>query len=198
MASTRKNSTKVVVGIKSHSGWAAIVVVAISKAGLEVIDRRRLELVETENLSWAKQPYHAAEALAPKEAQVLIERATKAARQVAAREVKKVLKTLQAEGHEIAGCALLTGKPMPNWTTEQIRSVHVRMHMAEGVLFPTAIAEAVRKCSVPLIEIREKELGPLATRLSKEIAAIGKAIGPPWTADQKNATLAAVAAFGSA
>src|SRR5262245_43337126 len=145
MATARRNPTKVVMGVKSHSGWAALVVVAISKVGFEVIDRRRLELVERENVSWAKQPYHAAEGLTPKEAHSLVQRATSAARQVARREIKKVLKTLQAEGHEIAGCALLTGKAMPNWTTEQIRSVHVRMHMAEGVLFPEAIARAVTK-----------------------------------------------------
>jgi hypothetical protein len=202
MATARKNSAKVVVGIKSHSGWAALVVVAISKNGLEVIDRRRIELVDSENISWAKQPYHAAEGLPAKEANTLVERAIKSARQVALREIKNVIKRLKADGHDIACFALLTPSPMPEWTTGQILAVHFRMHKAEGVLFPDVLARAISKSGLPLVSVPEKELATcsaktsLISKMAKEVPAVGKKIGPPWSADQKNATLAAVVAFG--
>ena len=46
--------------MKAHSGWAALVVAGKRDGDFEVVDRRRIELVEDE---WAKQPYHAAEDL---------------------------------------------------------------------------------------------------------------------------------------
>ena len=58
-------------------------------------------------------------------------------------------------GHEIAGCAVLVGSPMPDWTIEQIRSVHVRMHKAEGVLFPEALSRAGEGCDLNLVAVSE-------------------------------------------
>ena len=53
---------KVAFGLKAHSGWAALVVIGGTDR-LDIIDRRRLELVQQDEASWAKQPYHAAERL---------------------------------------------------------------------------------------------------------------------------------------
>jgi hypothetical protein len=34
------------------------------------------------------------------------------------------------------------------WTIEQVLSVHVRMHKAEGVLFPAALIAAAETCGL--------------------------------------------------
>ena len=52
---------KVSFGLKPHSGWAALVVLGTDAGNLQVLDRRRIELVEDDGTEWAKQPYHAAE-----------------------------------------------------------------------------------------------------------------------------------------
>ena len=52
---------KVAFGMKAHSGWAALVVLGTRGGDLQVVDRRRMELVEKDEESWAKRPYHAAE-----------------------------------------------------------------------------------------------------------------------------------------
>jgi hypothetical protein len=182
---------RIAAGFKSHSGWAALVVIGESDDGLVVIDRRRIELVDPADVGWAKQPYHAAENLPPAKASQLIERATASANRIALKEMRAFVKRSRDAGHEIAGCAVLVGSPMPDWTIEQIRSVHVRMHKAEGVLFPQALAQAAESCGLSLITVPEKELNPSAGAI-RMVAALGKAAGPPWGKDQKNAVLAAM------
>ena len=65
---------KAVLGLKSHSGWAALVVLGAAGGGLHVLDRRRIDLVEKGDEKWAKQPYHFAEHLEPAAARGVVER----------------------------------------------------------------------------------------------------------------------------
>jgi len=173
-------------GFKAHSGWAALVVLGESDDGLVVVDRRRIELVDPADIDWAKQPYHVAESLPADKARKLIERATASAHRLALKEMRAFVKRSHDAGHEIAGCAVLVGTPMPDWTIEQIRSVHVRMHKVEGVLFPAALIRSAAGCDVTVVSTLEKELAPNADA-TRMIAALGKSVGPPWGKDQKNA-----------
>jgi hypothetical protein len=88
---------------------------------------------------------------------------------------------------------------MPDWSTDEILAVHFRMHKAEGFLFRDALARAARTCGWELHEIREKQLGQdaerilgsPAERLAEKMKVLGRAAGPPWGKDQKEAALAA-------
>jgi len=190
---------KVALGFKAHSGWAALVVIGDSAKELQVLDRRRLELVDS-NSSWAKQPYHAAEGLDPHEAQKLVKRGTEAAYRNAQREMLATIKSLRKNEHEILACAVLVPSLMPEWSVAEILAVHFRMHKAEGVLFPDALASAAEKCGLNLIRIPEKQLSEEAekllaaplTDLMKQVMKLGKTVGAPWGKDQKSATLAAL------
>jgi hypothetical protein len=190
---------KVALGFKAHSGWTALVVIGDSGKELQVIDRRRVELVNSAS-SWAKQPYHAAEDLDPKSAQKLVTKGTEAAHHAAQREMLATVKSLRKQAHEIVACMVLVPGPMPPWSVAEILAVHFRMHKAEGVLFPEALANAADKCGLNLIRVPEKQLGEhaekvLATSLSdltNQILKLGKTVGPPWGKDQKNAALAAL------
>jgi len=200
-----KRLMKVAIGLKAHSGWAALVALWSEGDDVEILDRRRLELVKNSSAEWAKQPFHAAENLESKEAQKLVYEAIKAARAHSTRELRTAVKRLQKAGHKVARGAVLMSEPMPDWTVEQILAVHFRMHKAEGVLFREALAGAVTECGLKLVKIREKELlekaelvlGESSESLSKRLAAIGRSVGPPWTKDQKDATLAAMIALRS-
>ena len=194
---------KVAFGIKAHSGWAALVVLGKRSGELQVVDRSRLELVEKEEASWAKQPYHAAENLNANDARDLVRRGIAAARRLAIREMRTAVKRAREAGHEVAACAILMGNPMPDWSVDEILSVHFRMHKAEGVLFRDALAEAAGSCDLKLVRVPEKELDEQAERalatsvasLRKTIASLGKSVGPPWGKDQKDAALAAMIAL---
>lgn len=193
---------KVALGLKAHSGWAVLVVIGTAGNELQVIDRRRIELVE-EGAAWAKQPYHAAERLDPTEAGQVVKRGRESAYRIARREIELAVKRLREQQHEIVACAVLVASPMPDWSTEEILAVHFRMHKAEGVLFPDALARAADECGLNLIAIPEKLLNEqagekLATPLAdvmKEVNKLGKDVGPPWGKDQKNSALAAIIAL---
>ena len=190
----------VALGLKAHSGWAALVVVGDDGGHPVVVDRRRIELAEEE---WAKQPYHAAEELEPARARTVVDRGIAAAHDLAGRELAAAVARERARGHRVAACAVLMAAPMPPWSTDEILAVHFRMHKAEGVLFKDALASAARAARLALVAIpektlatrAEKALGRRAPGLMKEVAALGKTVGPPWGKDQKDATLAAVVAL---
>jgi hypothetical protein len=193
---------KVAFGLKAHSGWAALVVLGTKGKELEVLDRRRLELID-KGEEWAKQPYHAAEGLKPMEARKVVKRGVESARRIALRQMRALTKRARENGHELAGCGLLVNEPMPDWSVDEILAVHFRMHKAEGVLFREVLARAASECDLRLVEIPEKLLleraeSMLATSLNgalTKIAALGKSVGPPWGKDQKDATLAAMIAL---
>ena len=191
---------KVAFGMKAHSGWAALVVLGMRGDELLVVDRRRLELVEPGEASWAKQPYHAAERMKAAEARDRVRLGLESANRIALREVGLAAKRAEDAGHKVAGCAVLVVDPMPGWTVDEILAVHFRMHKAEGVMFREALALAVERCGLRLTRVSEKKLdeqaeralATTAARLHKTIASLGKSVGPPWGKDQKDAALAAM------
>lgn len=191
---------KVVFGFKAHSGWAALVVLGRQKDDVVVVDRRRIELVEDE---WARQPYHAAEGLKAEVARDLVKRGIDAAHKIAVREIRAALKRETDRENEVKACAVLVGSPMPGWSVDEILAVHFRMHKAEGVLFRDALVQAAKEFKIQAIEIPEKELWnhaehelkTPANKLTAQMTTLGKAAGPPWGKDQKEAALAALIAL---
>ena len=190
---------KVGFGLKTHSGWAALVVLGKQGNELVVVDRRRIELVEQ---AWAKQPYHAAEGLEPQKARDLVKRAIDSAHRIASSEMKAAIKRERDRKNEVTGCSVVVGNPMPDWSTEEILAVHFRMHKAEGVLFQNALVRAAEECKLKTLPVLEKEmlvqasskLGIRSDQLVEQIAHLGKSVGPPWGKDQKEAALAALMA----
>ena len=194
---------RIALGLKAHSGWAALVALGTDDAEVRVVDRRRVELVEAADALWAKQPYHAAEGLNSDEAREIVQRGVESARRLALREIRAGRERAHEAGHEIAACAVLVGEPMPDWSVDEILAVHFRMHKAEGVLFRDALVRAADACGLKLVAIPEKRLTEYAERvlptpvtaLMKRIATLGKSVGSPWGKDQKDAALAAMIAL---
>jgi len=187
-------------GLKAHSGWAALVVVGVHGSEYQVIDRRRIELVEDQDAPRAKQPYHAAEGLGGDAARDVVARGIEASRRSAVRELRAALIRSRELGHEIVASAVLVADPMPDWSTDEILAVHFRMHKAEGVLFPDALVRGASACGLNVVVIPEKRLSEHAerslarplSRLMKQIETLGKSVGAPWGKDQKSAALAAM------
>ena len=197
-------SAQAALGLKSHSGWAALVVLGASRGDLHVIDRRRVELVSEGDAEWAKQPYHAAEHLKPEIARDVVKRGAAAARRIANREIRAAVRRTRSGKHRIAACAVLVGDPMPDWSVDEILAVHFRMHRAEGALFQDVLGAAARACGIALVPVAVKRLAAQATAVFgsrtsavlAQIALLGKSAGPPWGKDQKEAALAGAIALG--
>ena len=189
---------KVALGLRAHSGWAALVAVAGTARSIEVVDRRRVELSASKTPG-PKQPYHEAEGQKLEKARQIVTRYAEEAGRLASEALRAVLANLKRQGHEVVGCGLLlaSGRPLPD--LESILASHALIHSADGELFRDAIADAAKKNRLTVVRVKEKEaIGEAASRLHVEagelqrrVAALGKTVGPPWTQDQKLATLVA-------
>ena len=180
------------LGVRVHSGWAALIAIAGPAAAPEVIERRRLELADG---SMPKQPYHAAEALLGKAglaaAEALIARAAERTGRMARDAIGAVAADLARRGYEVSGCGILasSGRALPG--AAGILASHALIHSAEGELYRQAVADAAGEAKLEVVRIRERDVRVRAGGLTATLAAMGKRTGPPWTEDQKLATLAA-------
>ena len=191
-------STRAALGFRAHSGWAAAVAISGPPGAPEVVDRRRIEIADAEDPD-AKQPYHAAEGLDIEEAERLVRRCTQTSQRMARAAIGTMLSELRAAGHGVVGCGLLLGSGRAIPDLAGILASHALIHTAEGQMFRDILAEAGRHHSLSVIDVRERELlacctadlGLPADRLTRRLAEMGRALGPPWRQDEKFATLAA-------
>jgi hypothetical protein len=181
---------EVAFGWKAHTGWAALVVVGRGEHGFLVVDRRRVALVDE---AWARQPYHAAEALDPEAAGAMVARGIDVAHQGADRAVRAAVARERKRENRAVACGVMVGNPMPGWTVDEIRAVHFRMHKAEGVLYQDALVAAARASGLRVLTVPEK--GPQPPAVERQVAVLGKGIGPPWGKDQREAALTALVAL---
>jgi hypothetical protein len=184
------------ISFKPRTGRAVLVVLADDTREQRVFERLEIPLLPPGEFA----PYHAAEGLEPEAARKYVKGAVARAQRMAKSAVQDAGERCVAAGHEVCGCAVLVGSGLPNWTTDEILAVHVRMHQAEGEMFRDILVEAVRACELELttlpdktaIESAAKKLGVTRTRLDAQLAALGKTAGPPWGKYQKEAAAAAL------
>jgi hypothetical protein len=179
------------LGFRAHSGWAAMVAVAGTIDAPLVLDRQRIVIAEPD-MPGSKQPYHAASELPFPEAEALVRKAIESSRALALEAMSASVKALRSRGHEVAGCGVLlgSGKALP--PLEGILASHALIHTAEGEMFRNVLVWAAEEHHLPVTGVREKEVD---ATLLKRIESLGKLIGPPWTQDQKYATVAALTAL---
>ena len=187
---------KAALAFKPRTGRAVMVVLAEDSGGVRVVDRAEVPLLPPGEMA----PYHAAEGLEPEAADRHVKAAIGRAQAMARSAVREAAKRCVAAGHDLRGCAVLIGTGMPEWTTGEILAVHVRMHKAEGEMFRGILVEASRACGMEptilpdktALEAAAKKLGVTRARLDAELAALGKAAGPPWRQYEREAAAAAL------
>ena len=158
-----------------------------------VVDRRRIVIADPA-MPGSKQPYHAAAGLPFDRSEALVRRAFESSRALALEAVQAAVKSLQSQSHEVAACAVLlgSGKPLPD--LGRILASHALIHTAEGEMFRDVLARAAQEFGLSVTGVREKELDAASL---KRVDSLGKLLGPPWTQDQKYATVAAMIALSS-
>ena len=192
------------IGIRAHSGWGAAVTAAGAPGGVEAMDRRRIA-VALPKFEGATQPYHLAREMDLAEAERFIADCAAVSERLAFEGLGRLIEDARSHGHSVVGCAIVLGAGRPLPLLPQILAAHSLIHTAEGEFFRKAFRTAAERLGLPVTGIPERELetrasssfGPRASSLLREIALLGRSIGPPWTADQKTATLAAVIALGA-
>lgn len=175
-----------------------MVAVSLEKGEPRVLARERPHLVETFTYEF-RQPYHTAEKLPFNKAAAFVNRMEGESQALAEKAVRDAHATLHDQGFELTGFALLlaSGKPLPS--IEKILASHALIHTADGEHFRSALRDAAKRIGLPVIEVVERDLLPTASKLLKlapkkltaQLAALGKPLGPPWSQDEKFAALAA-------
>ncbi len=186
------------LGIRMHSGWGVLVAVSGDGASLEVLDRRRIVIIDPE-IQGSNQPYHHAANLGLPESERYLANCAVISERLAFTAIGELLKELDARGCRIAGAAVLlaSGRPLP--PLAKILASHPLIHTAEGEFFRNAASRACERLKTPVTAIRERELeqqakfslGTAASRVQRTISTLGVSLGPPWTKDHKTAALAA-------
>ncbi len=172
--------------------------VSLEKGFPTVLARERVHLVETFTYEF-RQPYHTARKMLLGQARDFIERVREEARRLAHRAIHGLQSDLQEQGIALKSCGLLlaSGKPLPN--LEKILASHAMIHTADGELFREAILHASGRCGLQTTCIKERELLDQAGQafrlkpadLLRRVTELGRAVGSPWSQDEKFATLAA-------
>ena len=183
------------IGFRAHAGWASAVAIGGSAASPEILERRRIVTADP-SIPGSKQPYHAAEGLALGRAKALIDRSTGSSRELARTGLERMVGDLRERGCAVSGCAILlaSGRPLPD--LEGILASHARIHAAEGELFREVLRSAARECGLRVEGLAERGIGALAAEVlgldpAERLAAMGRAVGPPWRQDEKLAATAA-------
>jgi hypothetical protein len=176
----------------------------VSKGVPSVLARERVHLVETFTYKF-RQPYHTAKKLSPDEGRAFVARVQSEARRLAYRAIRDFQDSLQAQGYRLTRCGLVlaSGRPLPRLA--QILASHALIHTADGELFRGALLHAGARCGFGSTTVREKEMLSEASRtlrlkpdnLARRIADLGRGIGPPWSQDEKFASLVAWMALAS-
>ena len=186
-------------GVRVHSGWAVLVCVSADPAAPEIVDRRRIVIIE-QAMEGAKQRYHFAETLGLAEAERHLQKCAAVAQRLALQSIREMLDTVRTRDYHVVGCAMLlaSGRALPS--LQKILASHALIHTAEGEFFRKIIRGACEDCHVPVMGIRERELdeqagaifGKASARVRQHISELGKIVGSPWTQDEKTAALAAL------
>ena len=193
---------RVGVGFREHTGWAAMVALGGGVNAPVVVARSRYELCDDE---LPRAVYHAARQLDLDNAAKLVHTVEDSARTAAEWQLRRTFAELESAGYRVVGAAVAAPRPVPDDLAEILGS-HALVHTAEGHLFREAIADASASLGLPVVRFAQQELFEEAadriatsdTSLKAQLTGLGRALGPPWQRDQKEAAAAAWLALARA
>ena len=193
--------TKAAIGLRAHSGWAALVSLTGPAAGPAVISRKRIVIADPA-FPGSKQPYHFVESMSLSEAATVVAQCWKSSIELAAEALAVEKKSLAAKGFDATRCGVLQGRITEMPELEKILTAHPLLHTAEGVMFRQVLMMAAEACGMRVVRVPEKTIEEQAARdlgaTMPRLTAMGRGLGSPWTIDQKYATAAAWLALRAA
>jgi len=190
------------LGFKLHTGWGVVVAAAGRPAAIQVLLRRRIELLP-ESGAIPRFLYHTAAEMPSKEAEPLVKQGMKAALEAASLVVKSALQELRADGVAVDACGVLSGSTVIPDNLSSILRAHTLIHAAEGALFQDAIVAACKDNKFTAVLAREREVWPRAASawkvteaaLHNQVDGMRKVLGAPWSADHKASMAVALLAL---
>jgi hypothetical protein len=192
---SKDKSARVAIGFRVKTGRATAVVMAGTASAPRVLSRKSVQLFDPA-IPESYQPWHADLELPADEAKRVVPKALKAVERVAASALRGLVAEFQPAMGSVVGIGLVAGS---STDPESIRNPHMRAHAREGQLFPSALAAAAKSMRIPAATLVESEVfAAAAKKLGKSPVAIkiavnelGRAVGKPWSSEEKCAAAAA-------
>lgn len=192
---TKRKSPIATIGLRAKTGRAIAVALTGSSDSPYVIRRFEFSVVDPA-VPATFQPYHEVLDLPWAQAQTAARKLAKNIEQAATRALRSLVKELQAEGFNVSAVGVV-GAGERN--LDKIGSTHIRAHAAEGVLFRQVLEVAAEANALTnrrfdernIDHIVEQELKIPLVKVTAHLAAMGRAVGSPWRADEKAAATAA-------
>lgn len=191
------------LGVRAHSGWAAAILLAGPSRAPQILERRRIMLCDPA-VEGSKQPFHHAEPMSFPDAQRFIATCSESTGHYAREALAQLIAAANTHRCRLGGCGILTvsGRALPDLGS--ILASHALIHAAEGAFYRDAVADACEHEKIALSRVKEREVERwTASRVGEKalkttIAAMGQTLGPPWTVDEKLATMIAWLVLDSA
>jgi hypothetical protein len=179
------------LGIRVKSGWAAAILLDITRRTPAFVLRRRL-LLGDPDVPRSFQPYHRGFGQLQKN-EALLARLTRIVTTATAESFDNLMADCRAAGARPRTVALVVGSTID---PARITNEHIRAHAHEAQLFRVVLEAAAARHELDFTVVRERDLPGVATQrlgpsAPRRVAGLGKAAGRPWGADEKLAALAA-------
>ena len=193
--SAKDKSPRIAIGLRVKTGRATAVVMTGPASAPRVLSRKSLQLWDPA-VPESHQPWHAEFELPAEESALIVPKALEAVERVALSALRALVGEVQTGQGAKLGISLVAGSATD---PESIRNPHMRAHAREGQLFPHALAAAARTMRIPAVTMVESEVfASAAAKLGKSpgaikaaVAEMGRAVGKPWSAEEKCAAAAA-------
>jgi hypothetical protein len=183
------------LGLSVHTGWAACVAAGGDLDRPLVAARVKIELLD----DGERFVFHRAAEASAGAAERLVAGARKRAVANAEAALGRLADSLRRSANDLARCAVVAKPgPMPA-TIAEVVAAHPRIHTAEGVFYRDVLCEAANATGLRVEVVPPKDLERIAAvamhvtsaQLSSRLAQVGRALGPPWSKDEKLGALAA-------
>lgn len=186
------------IGFAPHSGWAVMIALGRSRAGLEVLDRSRVPMIDELDPD-SKQPYHAVEFLCVEEAAGRLQGYMEVAKTMAHAAIRAQSDALTERGYRLKCVGILESASRKTSSLSSILASHALIHGADGDHFRNALSAAAELHGLAVHRIPARTLEEHAAALLRlpmpqvrdTVNNLGRQLGPPWGADQKKAALLA-------
>ena len=191
---SQDKSPRLAIGFRVKTGRATAIVMAGPASAPRVLSRKSLQLFDP-SIPESNQPFHAELELPPADSARVVPIALRAVERVALSALRELVGEIHPELGSIVGIALVAGSATD---PESIHNPHMRAHAREGQLFPHALTAAAKTMRIPAITIVESEvftsaaakLGKTPDAIKIAVTELGRALGKPWSAEEKAAAAA--------
>jgi hypothetical protein len=181
------------LGFSVHTGWAAVVAVGGARDAPEILAKARIDVATTFDEGAV---FHKGQELSLAAAAALVRDGELRFTATARTELAALVARL---GVQVAGACIVAAAPKPLPPLDAILKSHALVHAAEGELYRRVFAEACTALAAGPARVPGDALSRAVAdaarlapaRVAAHLAAMGKASGRPWAADQKRAALAA-------